>query len=400
MNIFKVLANGDGTLNEANISAFLGYLLDPYQDHGLGHEFLKRIIQKIEFQISDNFNIYKYEYEVILEQAFRDEDKELKKKEIVDIVILCFETNKGNYKELIAKNSIEKVRILKYIILIENKVKVGAKTESQLKNQYENSLKSLNIDNSKIITIYVTPDDKKYIEEFKNFTNNDKKLHLVWISENEKLKLEDVENIDVEKLTSIFEILKSIISEETNGNIDALNEYTKHTLISFLKFIENDFKSQKREDKEIKEDRIYNGDYTQKYIDINSSTNILEKLTTLRNELVKRNIEFKDKLSKPNLSKPRFPFLSYECGPIDIQIGAGSISRDKVALNYRSNSRDINSYKELEKISDKLSIEIKKKEYKKDAYCRTFKMKQQLKIDDFDGIYNQLINTINQTKSI
>ena len=245
MNIFKVLANGDGTLNEANISAFLGYLLDPYQDHGLGHEFLKRIIQKIEFQISDNFNIYKYEYEVILEQAFRDEDKELKKKEIVDIVILCFETNKGNYKELIAKNSIEKVRILKYIILIENKVKVGAKTESQLKNQYENSLKSLNIDNSKIITIYVTPDDKKYIEEFKNFTNNDKKLHLVWISENEKLKLEDVENIDVDKLTSIFEILKSIISEETNGNIDALNEYTKHTLISFLKFIENDFKSQK-----------------------------------------------------------------------------------------------------------------------------------------------------------
>ena len=44
MNIFKILANGDGKINEANISAFLGYLLDPYQNHSLGYEFLHRFI--------------------------------------------------------------------------------------------------------------------------------------------------------------------------------------------------------------------------------------------------------------------------------------------------------------------------------------------------------------------
>ena len=133
MNIFKVLANGDGTLNEANISAFLGYLLDPYQDHGLGHEFLKRIIQKIEFQISDNFNIYKYEYEVILEQAFRDEDKELKKKE----------ENRRKLIEIKVKNKIND----NYILGIKNDF-----VEYLIKNidQYENIFIS-NVSPSKVM---------------------------------------------------------------------------------------------------------------------------------------------------------------------------------------------------------------------------------------------------------
>lgn len=256
MNIFKILANGDGTINEANISAFLGYLLDPYQDHGLGHEFLDRIMQKMEFLKSEDsmFNTYKYEYEVLFEQAFRDEDKELKKKEIVDIVILCFETNKGNYKELIAANSVEKARELKYIILLENKVSTGSKTVYQLKNQYENTVKSLNLDQDKVISVYVTPDDKKYEEEFNNFTENQKKTHLVWIADYEKNKLGEDE--EAEKVISIYKILKEIITDESNCKIEAINDYTKHTLISFIKFIENDFKSQIKEKQETKEGQI------------------------------------------------------------------------------------------------------------------------------------------------
>ena len=44
MNIFKVLADGDGSINEANISAFLSFLLNPKNDHGLNDELLKRIL--------------------------------------------------------------------------------------------------------------------------------------------------------------------------------------------------------------------------------------------------------------------------------------------------------------------------------------------------------------------
>ena len=47
MNIFKILASGDGTINEPNVSAFLGYLLNPKEDHGLRDEFLKRVIRDL-----------------------------------------------------------------------------------------------------------------------------------------------------------------------------------------------------------------------------------------------------------------------------------------------------------------------------------------------------------------
>ena len=45
MNIFKTLASGSGSINEPNVSAFLGYLLNPKEDHGLGDAFLKKIFE-------------------------------------------------------------------------------------------------------------------------------------------------------------------------------------------------------------------------------------------------------------------------------------------------------------------------------------------------------------------
>ena len=43
MNIFKALCNGKGSINEENTSSFLGYLLNPYEDHGMKDEFLYAI---------------------------------------------------------------------------------------------------------------------------------------------------------------------------------------------------------------------------------------------------------------------------------------------------------------------------------------------------------------------
>ena len=36
MNIFVILANGNGSINEVNILAIIGYLENPYVEHGLG----------------------------------------------------------------------------------------------------------------------------------------------------------------------------------------------------------------------------------------------------------------------------------------------------------------------------------------------------------------------------
>jgi hypothetical protein len=270
MNIFKILANGDGTINEANISAFLGYLLDPYQDHGLGFEFLERFLERVFENQEEKVNLRSYDYEILFEQAFRDEDKQLKKKEIVDIVILCFESNKGNYKELIAKNSIDKARKLKYIFLIENKVNKGANSNKQLKAQFENTIKNLGIEKSKIVSLYVTPDEKIYHLEFDKFDEKNLKEHYVW------------KNKDVNSKIDILSLLLELISDEHLGKIEAINEYTRHTLISFIQFIENDFKSQlveKIENAEgkYKKDIIDNfDDYYSKYSEnLNETSNAI-----------------------------------------------------------------------------------------------------------------------------
>ncbi len=47
MNIFKILSSGDGSIKEPNVSAFLGYLLDPNKEHGLKDYLLKIVLKKL-----------------------------------------------------------------------------------------------------------------------------------------------------------------------------------------------------------------------------------------------------------------------------------------------------------------------------------------------------------------
>ena len=47
MNIFSILASGDGKIFELSISAFLAYLLDPKKDHGLGDSLILKIMNPL-----------------------------------------------------------------------------------------------------------------------------------------------------------------------------------------------------------------------------------------------------------------------------------------------------------------------------------------------------------------
>jgi len=257
MNIFKILANGDGTINEANISAFLGYLLDPYQDHGLGHEFLKRFLDLIHPNVKINY--YKFDYEIEFEQAFRKDDK---KKEIVDIVIACFPIKKQNLKESITKDSIESKRELERIYLIENKVNTSSIKKGQMQNQFDSTILTLTLDKDKVFSVYLTPDDKSFHSEFKTFGGHNRS-HFVWAFKNELIVNKGEIELDVEKNNekiliqdSIYKIIKKLIEEESKGEIETINSYTKHTLISFIKFIENEFKSELQEKKDKQEGKF------------------------------------------------------------------------------------------------------------------------------------------------
>ncbi|AEH01982.1 PD-(D/E)XK nuclease family protein [Lacinutrix sp. 5H-3-7-4] len=238
MNIFKILANGHGSINENNISAFLGYLLDPKADHSLGYTFLEKFLEPV-ISKDENFNIYKYDYKVFFEQG---------KEQRVDIVIVCYtdENYSGKNSQMInfltAKKSIHKV------FLIENKITLTSRTVDQLEKQIKSTtselskLKDFEIDNVDIYSIYTTPEDDKFDLEFKNLTTNNNKTHIYW------------DNKDDEKSnTTIRSILERLLKDENNAKIETINTYTKDTIKSFIQFIDNGFKSEIAEEEVMKE---------------------------------------------------------------------------------------------------------------------------------------------------
>ena len=162
MNIFKILANGDGIINEPNVSAFLGYLLNPSADHTLRFEFLKRFLEPVVE--GEDFNVEKYDYEIFFEQGFTSELG----KQIVDIVIVCYSTDRGEKKESLLLEFLKNTKKVEKIFLIENKIKEGSFSPGQLSSQFKSTLSQLgkSFKSEIFYSIYITPDTQKLREEF------------------------------------------------------------------------------------------------------------------------------------------------------------------------------------------------------------------------------------------
>lgn len=162
MNIFKILASGHGNISETNISAYLGYLLNPNEDHGLKDEFLKRVLdlvfnstdklvplfdEKIRSKnvtFKDLVNNKDYFIDVLLEKSVEgkisSDDPILKgllkekEKQIIDIIIVIYknfdkEIFSNNHLNKISKRKSQQKTIIKSIlpvaaILLENKIGV------------------------------------------------------------------------------------------------------------------------------------------------------------------------------------------------------------------------------------------------------------------------------------
>ncbi|MBK6571024.1 MAG: PD-(D/E)XK nuclease family protein [Saprospiraceae bacterium] len=383
MNIFKILANGDGTLNEPNVSAFLGYLLDPNADHGLGFEFLESFIHKY---YDEDFQVKKYDYEIIFESAFNEENNKKNKKEIVDIVIVCFD-NQAKKGEKYLHNLLTGNRIVKQLFLIEIKINKSSFIEKQIKNQYDSTVSELEViltnetfDKNSVYTLYITPNNPKYKVEFSNYNNEIKGSHIIW-----KDDFED-------KNTVVF-LLKEIIRKESNGDINAVNEYTKHTIKSFIQFIYNDFKSEKKEQKE----RINDGTYIQKYKNLNLNSGIEDKLNAIKFEIEIRNPELIGLISDANLSRADYPCLQIKINDIIIEIAANSVSRKSVSFNFRLNSKiEVKSKTKLNEIANKLKIVVKNANSAR-AYCKTEEMNEHIPLENYNIIDQTIKNLLKVT---
>ena len=106
-NIFDILSSGKGTINEENISAFLGWLLTP-APKGLGDTFLEPVLKMMDIDMNEEDDIKKVK--VILEAECQLEEH---RRRYIDILI-----------ELPTK-----------VIAIENKIWEQSKRVNQISEQ-------------------------------------------------------------------------------------------------------------------------------------------------------------------------------------------------------------------------------------------------------------------------
>lgn len=244
MNIFKVLSSGNGSIKEPNISAFLGYLLDPNQEHGLKDFLLKSVISPL---IKDNDDVSQllvngYIKNLTNESNFRV-NVELEKKvknlnnedKFIDIVISIYDVT--NITEPL------------FIICIENKIRNEAIQKNQLKEQLEGISKENN--NTPIGFIFLTPKKSKTsLEEYKDFEQQNKTIpsyHSFWNDSNE-------DNAN----DSIYQLLVTMLEKESKGEMEPIFEYSKYTIKAFLNFIKSNFKSYSEEKSNVYPRNNYN----------------------------------------------------------------------------------------------------------------------------------------------
>lgn len=304
MNIFRILAQGDGSINEPNVSAFLGYLLDPNEDHGLGSIFLERFLQlhynfgKFSYYNDENKeeDIYidnkpnlkwlientengdikdlskngDYEIKVFFEQAFAGTNG----KQIVDIMLIVHEMPKGDKKEQYFKNYVKNHKKLIHIFLIEVKISDSAAHPTNNKKNKEGQLIEQAINSRIVLTellsenkefdiykdisiIFVTPDilDKTKSESkrgtnaknaFEELLNlNESKIEERDFTKNPKSLIywNSIRDSDGKVLNedSIEKTIDNILYATHKDKVEPIPQYTLDTLRSFSNFIYYDF---------------------------------------------------------------------------------------------------------------------------------------------------------------
>lgn len=214
MNIFEVLNQGSSRLHEPSVSAMLGYLLYTRRDHDLGDTFFREFLSLLNKKVNDDrFTEY-------LDRHFIDTDILLEEPYELNGSSKYIDIQASILQKTEQDNSQEDFRII-----IENKVNDSSVTEGQLNSYYQAVIEDDNsIDN--LAVIYLTPISNRNIleKEFRNLELKDSKHIKVWINWNGK---ED----------SIIKILKKLLKKESEGEINPINEYTRHTIKAFILFL-------------------------------------------------------------------------------------------------------------------------------------------------------------------
>ncbi len=192
MNIFEALCEGKGCINEENTSSFLGYLLNPIEDHGMKDVFIKLFLEKIINLHAEEMNISDYDIQLEFPVDSR--------KRIIDIV---FKTQQ-------------------HIIAIENKIKIESCEETQLFEEYcglKNFIEDdVELNSKNIIICMLAPANCEFEKYQKNIPDGNFKK-ITW--------------------DEVIALLREIIDLESQAKINPIEEYVKQTIKAFINFINN-----------------------------------------------------------------------------------------------------------------------------------------------------------------
>jgi len=203
MDIFKVLQLGNSSIKEVNVTAFLGYFLNPHEDHSMGDELLRELISIID---NDNAN------NIILEEYSNSEiNIEYKN---MDTLIKLFNEGKEEFHR----------------IIIENKIKNTYDPEQLIK--YYTSQREATNNGISITVLFITH------ENCNDFTNQvykglevkkgDSKKHIYWST---------YDNSSKEYENSIYKSLTNIIEKKRVSRKDQIDSYELETIKSFSIFL-------------------------------------------------------------------------------------------------------------------------------------------------------------------
>lgn len=200
MNIFEILSQGKGSVNEENISAFLAYLLNPNETHGLKDIFLKRFLTLIDNNLATDDTLQLND--ILLEERFYN--------------------SKNDWCSLDITLRLNNLSNRDIFIAIENKINKQAFKQKQLQNEIN----------------YMCFSEE--IQEYKK-----KKIILILPYENkapnETIKtIDETNGFEYANITwnSILKILKDILTKENSCEIPPLCEYIRHTIKAFISYME------------------------------------------------------------------------------------------------------------------------------------------------------------------
>ena len=215
MNIFEILSRGKSRLHEPSMSAMLGFLLSPSDDHGLSDSFLNAFLELI------NSKAEREVFGKFIGGARPNVGVELEKDyggKQIDVEVSIYEGGFDGGKEV-------------HRILIENKIRENAVKPGQLLS-YHNAVladEDFQAEAPELTIVFLTPEprtaNKKLHEEYERLISEKRAdvnaVMLHWTSEDECQP-------------TIVGVAQTILEKELRAQIKPINEYMRQTLKAFV----------------------------------------------------------------------------------------------------------------------------------------------------------------------